>query len=286
MKRVLNKKQGFFYLLIYLVIVLTVTVSSIAAHSRDKKRLAEAIPFNRITVYDAKETDIKDAQYLEIYCDKAVINFYCWEKDAVKFEASKTSGDRAPEETIRKNLEKIELRLDKTDSDVVFSMESKGKRTVLKNIDISISAFVPKRLSGMRCDVKDGRICFNDDINCVLSISGNSLDVEINKVKGSISCRVSQGDIAIKNGLIRSFADIRTGNGNIRIKSDFTSPGAYQIETGSGLIDLSMPSDIDVLFLQPEEIFGSGMWQAELANEESAHFLLKSTPGMANISRY
>ncbi|EFH81312.1 DUF4097 family beta strand repeat-containing protein [Ktedonobacter racemifer] len=80
-----------------------------------------------------------------------------------------------------------------------------------------------------------------------LDIYDASGPIIVEDVNGQIRAETGSGDVTLQNVRLQGASVLHTGSGDIQFNGRFVASGNYKLESGSGSIDLRLPSDSALL---------------------------------------
>ena len=264
-----------FFLAVELLIV-------IAFSACGQKKTDVYIPRREVSVYSEKSVPVVFPYQLFIQCDYGDFEFYNWDEKAVKFEITHRVRAGKTEDELAEMLKKFSTVTSEKAGRISFLCSYGGKDGNYQDTFSTVRIFMPGNPGAVEGTLKEGKLTFYDDLNCRLELDTGKADVEINRLKGIVEYTGKSGNLRISSGELYNGSSITTSTGNIRIKSYFECPGSYTFHTGTGIIDLGLPSDLNAVF----ESSGRVNTNEVSVSDASSRFLLKCGLGKINIHRF
>lgn len=241
----------------------------------------EAMP-REVSVYNESIMPAVLPLQLHMECDYGKIEFYNWYKKEVKFEITHKVRKSGTDEELGKLLGRFRTDASNEAGMINFLCRYKGREGNYSDTFSIIKVFIPVKTGLIQCNLKKGKLVFLDDLYCDLKIDVGEADVVINNLKGGILYTGNTGNLRISAGKIKNNSSVFTTIGNIRIKSFFESSGIYSFSTGTGIIELAIPSELHAVF----ESNGSKDPDEDADASAVSTFLLKCGLGDIKISRF
>lgn len=218
--------------LAFLYILFSVFLASCSAYDPSPKR--EVSAFIRQSAETAPKAD------LEIDGDYGALELFAGTGKELIYEATEKIRGKLTEEKLSERLKKFEIKHStvKNNTSILFRYNGPDPDPIDTKIDMKI--YLPNDISSLTIKLNTGRIKFHDDLNCKLSLDLGYVNTEINYFKGILEMDADMGDLKIGNGRISPNSSVKTGAGNLVIKS-IMERGEYSFETGLGNIELSLP---------------------------------------------
>ena len=254
----------------------------IVVFSACDKNEANPIPRREVSVYSERTIPAVSPYKLYIECDYGNFEFYNWERKEVKFEITNKVRAGRMDNELGKMLEKFRISTSEESGKINFICSYNGKGGNYQDTSSVVRIFMPGKPSSVECSLMQGKINFFDDLDCDLKLDVGKAEVEINRLKGVIKYTGKTANLRISSGELNTDSSIITSTGNIRIKSYFESPGSYTFNTGAGVIELNIPSELNAVFESNGRINGN---EASVS-DACSKFLLKCGLGKIDINRF
>lgn len=277
---ILHKRRERIYLLSLCLLLIQILI--IVFFSSCSKNDVEPIPRKEVSVYSEKTITAVSPFKLDMDCDYGNFEFYNWNRKEVKFEITHKVRANMLENDLDNMLEKFKVLVSDEAGKIDFICNYNGKGGKYEDTFSVVRVFMPERPSSVECTLTQGKLKFFDDLDCDLNIDVGQAEVEINRVKGGVKYTGKSGNLRISSGEINSNSSIITSSGNIRIKSDFESPGSYTLNTGAGIIELAIPKELKAVFDSNGRINADEASKYDICSK----FLLRCGMGKINIIKY
>ena len=196
-----------------------------------------------VSSYSEESIEVEYPLSINITGDSGNIEMFSWERDEVKFEITKKLRGIQPKEELTKMLEDFKISTEKDGKRVIFSSEYKGNIKNPSDKSVDLKVYIPKKVDFVDIDLNVGTIKFFDDIRSVVNLNVDSVNVDINKLIGKITMTAHMGNLRISEGRLESGSSVKTGLGNIIIKTELDEAGEYYFGTDVGNIELNLPED-------------------------------------------
>ncbi len=265
-----------------LSLLFLIQISIVFLLSSCGKQETEPMPRREVSIYSERTVSTVSPYRLAITCDYGNLEFYNWDRKEIKFEVTHKVRAGRTEEELQSMLEKFRIKTSEKNGNVSFLCGYNGKEGKYEDTFSLIRIFMPEKPGAVECKVAQGKMNFFDDLNCDLNLEVGKTEVEINRLKGVIKYTGKNGNLRISSGELNSNSSITTTTGNIRIKSDFETPGNYSLNTGTGIIELDIPSSLNAVF----ENNGRTDATEASSGEDCSQFLLKCGVGKIDIKRF
>ena len=262
--------------------LLVMQVLSIISFSACEKHESNTGSRREVSAYSELTIPVVSSCNLDVECDYGNFEFYNWDKKEVKFEITyKVRGSRTKVE-LDKILKKFGTTVYEESGVIKFICSYKGPEGKYEDTFSVVKIFMPGRTSSVECALKQGKLNFLDDLDCDLKIDVGKAEVEINRLKGGIRYNGKSANLRISSGVLKNNSSIITSTGNIRIKSFFENPGSFAFNTGTGIIELTIPLDLNAVF----ESNGRIDSVQAVSSDAVSTFLVKCGLGKININRF
>ncbi|RCX15449.1 hypothetical protein DFR58_11329 [Anaerobacterium chartisolvens] len=198
--------------------------------------------------YKEELIELTGVPELHIEIDSGHLEAYSWEKKAVKLEITRRltcdEGDTANGDAFKNFYSQVEC-----DGNNIFFKSSCGRRgRGTDDAEISLRAFIPRKVSKISCKIQRGSIKFFDDLKCDFTAELGGVSTEIKYFEGNMNLEADSGSLRIENGRIRGDLSVSVDTGNIYIKARIDEGGSSTLSTKAGNIDVRLPSDSKVSF--------------------------------------
>ncbi len=178
---------------------------------------------------------------LKIDCDSGNIEVYTWEKKEIKFEMTKNLRGEHGKTNFEDEFDNFSTVIGQEENIVFFRSEYDGSIKEFEDRILNLKLFIPQDTRTINCNLENGAIKFQDDLNCNLLLDLNSVRVEINRLNGKINLQGEKGNLTVGGGLLKGGSSMKLGLGNMDIKTALEEGGNYIFETNTGNINLKLP---------------------------------------------
>lgn len=241
----------------------------------------EGLPRMTVSDYSEKTVEAGIPLQLDIDCGNGDIEVYSWNKKEVKLEITRTVQGREDRNKLLQRLDDFKLDIGGEGDRLSLKSSFKGGgRLVEGRTDLRI--YVPKKTASFKLVQKGGRLHFLDDFNGDVSVEADRLDLDINRLEGKLTCDLDRGDVNISSGELGDGSSVLVENGNIRIKAAFEESGSYNIRTGFGILELSLPEETNAVF----DAYGVLEAADFSEGERPSRFRLESKAGRISIRKF
>ena len=263
-------------------LLLIVAVALCTALSGCKGSVVENGPKKEVSAYSEKIIEADIPLQLVLDCENSSIEVYSWNRNEVKFEMTKRIKGRESKDNLFKLLNGFNIFTNKESGRINLICRYKGNSGKFAECLLGLKVFIPKKTNRIDCTQKTGKLKFIDDLHCNLNINTDSVVVEINRLEGRLVYKTKSGDLRISAGVIETDSFAQAIDGNIRIKGQFREAGSYSFKTGTGIVGLCLPDDLNAAF--------ENLGQVETCNfikgDYPAKFKLESKIGKIEISKF
>lgn len=241
------------------------------------------LPRLEVSSYTEKTLEVGLPLHMDIDCESGTTEVYSWNRKEVKLEFTRTVRGNAERSELEKRLEGFDIDVgnDRTAGKLALKTRFKGGYGGTEGV-LDIKLYIPKKTSGFSLVQKSGRLAFLDNFNGDLDIKAGKLSLDINKLKGKLTCKLDSGDLRVTAGELESESDVLIAKGNIRIKASYESPGSYSFKTGFGMLELCLPENTNAVF----DTYGLAEAADFSAGENPSKFRLECGLGKINISKF
>lgn len=210
--------------------------------------MVEVSPKKEVSCYSEKILECTESSEISISCDFGNIEFFNWDKKAIKLEMKKKIIGFWENDNLDEKLDDFKIESIEKDGKIHFNIKYIGKDNDELDKMIDLRVYMPKDIEVLNLDLDRGSLKFYDDLKGVLNADTNMADIEINKFIGTINIKGDIGNVNILGGRISKESSIVKKIGSISIKSQFEEGGDYIINTGTGNIELWVSGNSKVSF--------------------------------------
>lgn len=239
-------------------------------------------PKQEVTAYEQKSVEINKPANIQINCDSGSIEIYSWDRPKVKFEISKKIRGVETRAELAKKLENFIVETESEKEKIVLNIRYDGKKKPQHDNSVDLKVYLPKRLVDVGVKLDTGKLRFYDDIRCSLDIKIGTANCYIGRIEGNVSFTADMGNLNIEGGEIHKKLAVKCNFGNISIKTALAEDGSYSIDTGTGNIDISLPTNSRIRI----ESIGTVTLNEFSDKEAPAVLKVKSGMGRITIGKY
>ncbi len=249
----------------------------------------EVSVIKRTAEYGEKTVKVELPIKLNIDCFCSNIEIYCWNKQEVKFEYTKSITAKMQEQKLKKYLQKMDIITDVSGSEVSFKSNCEESDKVSRVLELSI--YIPYRTEEVSISCREGKLKICDHLKCNLSVEGGILDTIINKFSGRVNASVKKGNVRINAGKLLDGTVISTIDGNVYVKALYEPSGEYSFYSENGVLDINIPKELNAKIIDylPADYYDNNTKEGftiDTTETDTASFRLTSGVEGINVNRF